>query len=203
MSLERHFIKCKARQISIELDKKNEIIQTLNETIEKQGNKISELEGRLERIAIKGVEKSTTTTNTQNINLLPLTEEHMKRCAHNLTLDHIKDGPLGYARYALEHMFKNRLNCTDKSRNKVAYAIDGGYEVIDCGMSKLAPKFFKCIEPHNDYLIDDCVEEFKQNIEKCLSIEPKTKWEEEDRDDKLEKMNEMINMLCYLYTPHV
>ena len=169
-----------------------EKIKMLESIIKDQKTQISELQNTVKSVAIKGVEKSTN----QTINLLPLTEEHMKSCAQYLTIDHIKQGAEGYAKYALEYPFKDRVQCVDQSRRKIKYKNNEGDYVTDTMMSKLAPKFFKCIEAHNDQLIDEFIEEIKVEIDVCLENEPTTKWEEEDRDDKLEKMNEMISMLC-------
>lgn len=195
---EQHIAKCKhVKRIDI-LESENKKLEakvnTLEALLSDYKERITELQNTIERVAIKGVEKSTT-NNTQTINLIPLTEEHMKNCAQYLTLDHIKQGAEGYAKYALEYPFKDRVQCVDKSRCKIKYKIEEGHVVTDHMMSKLAPKFFKCIEAHNDQLIDEFIEEIKMEIEACLESKLKTKWEEEDRDDKLDKMNEMISML--------
>jgi len=196
--LERHMLSCKYRQNNIELEKKDEIIFMQNKTIESQSKKITELEGRLENIAIKGVEKPTTSTsNTQNINLLPLTEKHMKTCASNLTLDHIREGALGYAKYALEYPFKDRLVCVDYARKKIKYKNSDGDYVVDPYMTKMAPKFFKSISSQNNQLINECISEIRAQIEELINSADDTEggWDVEDFESEQSRLHAFLGIL--------
>lgn len=159
--------------------------QQVKDQINEYKQQIKDLQNKLQEVAIKGVEKSTT-TNSQTINLLPLTEEHMRNCAQYLTMDHIKDGSLGYAKYALEHPFKDRLICADYSRKKLKYKNENGEYVSDPDMANLAPKFFKCIEDHNDQLIDEYIYDYQEQINELEETpEHLRNWEIEDRIKEL------------------
>jgi hypothetical protein len=82
----------------------------------------------------------------------------MKNCSEYLTLDHIKEGALGYAKFALEHPFKDRLLCVEYDRKKIKYKNSDGQYVTDPNLTKLAPKFFNSIEEQNNQLIDEIKE---------------------------------------------
>jgi len=60
------------------------------------------------------------TTITQIINnMLSITDDYLKEQAKYLTLEHVKNGADGYAKYALEYPLKDRIVCTDLSRKKL------------------------------------------------------------------------------------
>ena len=84
-----------------------------------------DLQDRMQSMAEKAIDKpSTLNQNTINQiinNLLPITTEHLNNQAQYLTIDHVKNGAVGYAKYALEHPLKDRLVCTDTSRKKGKY----------------------------------------------------------------------------------
>jgi len=172
-------------------------IKSQQEIIQKLETLVEQLQNKLENIAIRGVEKSTTINNTQYINLLPLTEDHMKTCVNNLTLDHIKDGPLGYAKYALEYPFKDRLQCSDYSRKKIRYKCDEDTLVTDPQMTKLVPKFFKCIEEQNDTLISECISEIREKIDKLYeeADDEIDGWALEDLELEQTKLNTLLSFM--------
>lgn len=138
-------------------EKKEDEKSILLNIIEEQKEHIRELEGRLENIAIKSSTKSSTTNNTQMINnyianMQPITEEHLRECAENLTLEHIKKGADGYAEYALAFPFKDKIACTDSSRYKFKFKNEEGNVVTDIELRNLAEKFFKSIVNQNNTL---------------------------------------------------
>ena len=134
-------------------------LKEYKEQLEEYKLQIKDLQDKLENVDVKAVKRPTTTTNnTQNISLLPLTKSHMKNCSEYLTLDHIKEGALGYAKFALEHPFKDRLLCVDYARKKIKYKNSDGQYVTDPNLTKLAPKFFNSIEEQNNQLIDEIKE---------------------------------------------
>jgi hypothetical protein len=123
---------------------------------------IQELQNKLENIAIKAVSKPTTVNNTNNSrvnqiinNLTPITTEHLTEHAQFLTLEHIKDGASGYAKYALEYPLKDKIICVDYARRKVKYKDEEGNLVDDPEMTKLAKKFFMAIETYNNNLLSN------------------------------------------------
>ena len=88
--------------------------------------------------------------------LLPLTEAFISEAAVHLSLEeHIKSGPRGYAEFACEHVFNNRLVCTDVSRRHFKYKTENGDFIDDYGLLKIAPMFFCAIEKRNKEIIND------------------------------------------------
>jgi hypothetical protein len=129
--------------------------------------KISNLQDKLENIAIKAATKSTTTNknNTYIQNLLPVTDQHFLDNLPNLTIEHIKKGAEGYAQYALEYPLKDRVACVDYSRRKVKYKDHDGNVITDPEMSNLTQKFFKSIQDRNKDLFRECAIEFRQKCD--------------------------------------
>jgi len=122
--------------------------------------KIQQLQDKLENIAIKAVQRPTTTTNmnkTQINNYIqkmdPLSLEHMLEQSSNLTLEHIQKGASGYAEYALEYPLKDRIACVDYSRRKMKFKDKDGNLITDPEMVKLAPMFFNSIKEKSSEIV--------------------------------------------------
>jgi len=139
----------------------NMIKNIYENTIENQEKQIKELQDKLENIAIKAVSKSTTTVNNNTRinqminNLQPITKADIQEQSKYLTLDHIKDGASGYAKYALEYPLKDKIICVDYARRKIKYKDEEGHLVDDPEMTKLCQKFFLAIEDTNNVLLTD------------------------------------------------
>lgn len=180
---EKHNIKCVKRNVEITKDTYNQqflsikqdlshsnlLLTERDNTIIELKTHIKELEDRLENVAIKAIERPTTTTTKTTINnfiqnLQPITEEVMIENVPNLTIDHIKKGPSGYAEYALEYPLKDRIVCTDFSRRKIKYKDSEGNVITDPEMNNLAKKFFSSIKDKNEELIIKYGKEFKEKF---------------------------------------
>jgi hypothetical protein len=141
------------------MKQKYEYEEFLKKQEDKYEKKISELSDKLENIAIKAVSKPTTVNNNSRINqiinnLIPITVQNITDNAQYLTLDHIKDGASGYAKYALDYPLKDKILCVDYARRKIKYKDDDGNLVDDPEMTKLCQKFFIAIESHNNNLLN-------------------------------------------------
>ena len=91
-----------------------------------------------------------------DISILPLTKTYISEASTNLSLDeHIKSGPRGYAEFACEHVFNNRLLCTDVSRRHFKYKTENGDVIDDYGLIRIVPMFFSAIEEKNKEIIND------------------------------------------------
>ena len=138
----------------------------LNEQRIRYEKRITDLEDKLENIALKAVSRPTT-KNTQ-INyiqqLQPITDQHLIDNVQHLTIDHIMKGPEGYAQYALEYPLKDRLICVDYARRKVKFKDRDGNVITDPEMSNLATKFFNSIKDKNKELIVECGDKLKENF---------------------------------------
>jgi hypothetical protein len=126
----------------------------------KYEQKILKLQDKLENIAIRAVERPTSTTNNMKTNINnfiqnmePMTSENLLEHTGNLTLEHVQKGASGYAEYALEYPFKDRVACVDYSRRKIKFKDNDGHLVTDPEMVKLAPMFFDSIKDKSSQLV--------------------------------------------------
>jgi hypothetical protein len=148
--------------LKIRIDVLQEQTDVLKYQLSEQKNqyeeKISILQDKIENIAIKAVQKSTTTNvkNTQ-INYIqkmqPITQEYLLNHTPHLTIEHIKKGASGYAEYALEGPLKDRIACVDYSRRKIKFKDREGNIITDPEMAKLAPMFFDSIKDKSSQLV--------------------------------------------------
>ena len=152
ITLERNNFKNQILEYKYKLAEKDYLIQEQKETI-------SKLQDKLENIAIKAVQRPTTTNmNKTQINnyiqkMDPLSLEHMLEQSSNLTLEHIQKGASGYAEYALEYPLKERIACVDYSRRKMKFKDKDGNLITDPEMVKLAPMFFNSIKDKSSEIV--------------------------------------------------
>ena len=152
---QKHYLKCMEYR---ECQLKSHYEKIISE----KDKHIKELEGKLENIALKAVSRPSVvnTTNTDNRiqqvinNLIPITDDHLKEQSRFLTLDHIKQGAVGYANFACEHALKDRVACTDLSRRKIKYKNPEGQLVSDPEMMVMSKKLFTAISEKNKELSD-------------------------------------------------
>jgi hypothetical protein len=133
-------------------------ISELEDLLRKKDEHIEKLEDKLENIAIKAVQKSTTTVKNTQINnyiqkMQPITQEILNDHTPHLTIEHIKKGASGYAEYALEGPLKDRIACVDYSRRKIKFKDTEGNIITDPEMAKLAPMFFDSIKDKSSQLV--------------------------------------------------
>jgi hypothetical protein len=168
-------------------EKKNIILQhqlqSAKDTITILREQISELQSRLENVAVQGVKKSTTTTNNI-VNIENLTDEWLKTSSKNLTLDHIERGPQGYAEFASQHSLKDRVKCVDFARRILQYKEDDAI-IRDKKGKKLSKKFFQSIESQNKELVREAMDKITEEMD------DKTP---EELDRIMEKMTKFLDM---------
>lgn len=159
------------------LSQENGELTMVNNLMEKQmaekdllliekNTQIQILQDKLENIAIKAVQRQTTTNNMNRTqinnfiqNMQPVTSEYLLESAPNLTLKHVQKGASGYAEYALEYPLKDRVACVDYARRKIKFKDKDGSLVTDPEMARLAPMFFESIKQKSSELV------FSQNKE--------------------------------------
>ena len=214
-SLDRHTENCTIINHTATLEKKYNIIQKeleyKNNYIEKLEQTIKELQDKLENIAISAVSRPTTSTTNKNIiqnnyiqNLQPITDEVFTENIPNLTIEHIMKGPIGYAEYALEFTFKNRVVCVDYARRKVKFKDKDGNIITDPEMTNLGTKFFESICEKNIKLILEYQKEFlekyggsefdSEEISKMLEYMLGVK--NAAKGDKTEFHNDFVKEIC-------
>jgi chromosome condensin MukBEF complex kleisin-like MukF subunit len=142
-------------------DEYSKQITSQEKIISEMKSHIKELESKLENIALKAVARPTSVVNTtdnriQQVinNLIPVTDDHLKEQSRFLTLEHIKQGAVGYANFACEHALKDRVACTDISRRKIKYKNPEGQLVSDPEMMVMSKKLFTAISEKNKQLSD-------------------------------------------------
>jgi hypothetical protein len=109
--------------------------------------------------------------NTNNINnfiqkMEPLRIEDIDGYVPMLTLDHHVKGVEGYAEYALEFPFKDKIVCVDVNRNKIKYKDGEGNVIEDVGFRKMMTKMceslrdrsFNLCQEHYEKLSDEFTE---------------------------------------------
>jgi hypothetical protein len=142
------------------ISEKDKIISEKTQYIDKLQNQIFELarnnSSNRNTISTNNSNNNTTTnnnniTNNTTINLIPLTNEWLISQAENLTEKHLENGAYGYAQFAAQYSFKDRVKCTDLSRNIFLYKNENGQTVKDKGPI-IAQQFFNSIKIKNQEL---------------------------------------------------
>jgi hypothetical protein len=163
-----------------ELEKINLLLKQKVELVELQNidlkNQLEIKEKNQQIIMLASVSKPTTTNSIKNTiknctiqNLPPLVESEMKEQLNNFTIDHIREGPKGYAKYALEYSLKNRIACTDASRKKFKWKDSDGEIIDDNNGMQLTTKFFRVIKEKNFRLCRELLHELGDKYDDAVS----------------------------------
>jgi len=163
------------------LIQKNKAHKQDKKIISNQARQISELQDKLKDIAVQGIKKSTT---TNILKLQPLTKEWLDANAKNLTLEHIQRGAIGYAEFASENSFKDRVKCVDASRQILQYKEEDSV-IRDRKGRRLAKKFFESIQSQNKELITDAMNKIREEMDGKSN---------EEIDPLLAKMDEFVDI---------
>jgi hypothetical protein len=167
IDLDRHYVICKKKLDQENQKQCNKKTESLYIRLKEKDTLINELkiqvqtlQDKLENIAIKAVERPTTTNMSKNINnyiqnMQPISSDHLLEQSSNLTLAHIQKGASGYAEYALEYPLKDRIACVDYSRRKMKFKDNNGNLITDPEMVKLAPMFFDSIKNKSSQIVYD------------------------------------------------
>jgi hypothetical protein len=146
-SLTRHSKICKDRHknMSDELHDANKEIEMLRNTINELRLDKKDLQERYDKLSLTAVKRPVTTNKNIQINnyiqqMEPIKMVDITQSVPMLTLDHHVKGAEGYAEFALEFPFKNRIVCVDVNRNKIKYKNDEGDLIEDVGFRKMMTK---------------------------------------------------------------
>lgn len=131
-------------------------------TIENLQKQISDLQSKLENIAIQGVKKSTT---TNILKLEPMTKDWLDTQALLLTDSHFSKGVAGLAQFAANNSFKDRVVCTDSNRKSLRYKEEDGKISKDPKGKKLSKMFFESIQSKADDMLPAMIEKIKQELD--------------------------------------
>jgi hypothetical protein len=195
-TLNNHEKKCMESYIPIESYKQENLF--LRQQIKDKDEQIKELQNQLASIARTAASKPIhIQNNNQRINniinnLLPITDDHLKEQAQFLTLDHIKNGASGYAKYALDYPLKDRVFCPDFSRKKINYKDSEGNLVNDPEMKKLCEKLFNSIDEQNTILTNEYIIELQDKLNE-LNNDPNNEMDEDEALVFQQKSDDILN----------
>jgi hypothetical protein len=198
---DRHVKTCKQNELVKELEKKNRILQEKCELLTQQLKNFREDYKDLATTAVKRPTTSTKNIQINNYikNMSPLLESDLTDNVVNLTLDHHVKGIEGYAEYALEFPFKDKIVCVDTARNKIKYKNEDGDIIEDGGFKKMMVKLchalkdrsFSLSQEHYEKLADSYtdreMDEFNF-METAMAITKCANGKETDFCDKIVRM---------------
>ena len=196
---DKHFLECKGKCIEkdkeiLELKSKYEQeILHLKSEIEKLKVELQttkEYANKFIDITTASATKPTTTTNTVNNNKIVLkncvTDERIKKAIPSLTIEDLKEGPIGISNWAHKNFLYDSAVCTDVSRKKIVWKDDNDTIIKDYRGFKLCKKIFKAIHKDNYKLI-------------TKYIKKTTDYLENECKDPVER-ERMYNMIFKLYS---
>ncbi len=206
--LDRHLLNCIDKIIhekDLIIHEKDIIIHEKDVIIHEKENRIKELQDQLVDI-IKtrpptiNNNNNNNNNNNQRINtiinnLQPITDDHLKEQSQYLTLDHIKQGAEGYAKYALEYPFKDRIVCVDYARKKIKYKDQDENIIEDPEMTKLSHKFFKSIEHKNTELTVEQINLLGEELMK-LNTNPNNDMDKYETQEFQLKSDKIVKDMC-------
>ena len=191
-NIEYHKEKCFHNKHEI-LKIKNIGLENTNENLKDQivqlRQQITILQDKLENIAIQGVKKSSIVTNTNtnnNIVLQPLTSEWLNTQASLLSRSDIEKGLVGYAEFAKNYSFKDRIKCSDFSRKKLEFIEEDGTLIKDNKGNRVAKLFFQSIQTQNQEIITKIQDDILKQVSETSS--------QSETMYLLEKMTDLVNI---------
>jgi len=172
-------------KLEVELKCSNEQVQDLKHQLAKK-------EENQQHVALAAISKPTTQVkntikNCVVQNLPPLLESDMRDQAKFLTVDHVKAGAQGYAKFALEYPLKDKFTCTDVSRKKLAWKDCDGNLIYDNEGAKLSEKFFRILKERNLKLFREVINDLGNRYDTALTNE---------EHDEAEAITELTNKIC-------
>lgn len=168
-----------------------------NKLLRRKESVIRELEAKLENCAITAIKASKPSTNTINIqinNLTPITEKLLQDNVKYLTLNHIKAGAAGLAKYALEYPLKGKIICTDYARRKLKYKNEEGNIVSDPDGHKISCMIFKSTKKRSDELAQPYMDNLQGTLWN-IPLESKDDLNDEELESATQYMNSVSSIL--------
>ena len=171
--LKRHIGICKHND---SLKNANKIIKKLEEEVIKLREKVSilqedkkDLQDRYDNLSLTAVKRPVNNTKNIQINnfiqkMEPLRIEDIEESVPMLTLDHHVKGAEGYAEYALEFPFKDKIVCVDVNRNKIKYKDGEGNVIEDVGFQKMMTKMCESLKDRSFNLCQEHYEKLSEQF---------------------------------------
>ena len=181
-NLTRHLKLCESNSNSKKYQVENNKLKEENLLLKQENHILStqleKLQESYEKLSLTAVKKPTISNKTMNINnfiknMQPLRVQDIESSVPLLTLEHHAKGAEGYAEFALEFPFKDKIVCVDVSRNKIKYKNDDGDIIEDVGFRKMMVKLCKSLKDrsfnlsleHEDKLSDTWSEQERESVD--------------------------------------
>ena len=147
---------------------KKEIEMLKNTICELRADK-KDLQERYYNLSLTAVKRPVNNTKNIQINnfiqkMEPLRIEDIEESVPMLTLDHHVKGPEGYAEYALEFPFKDKIVCVDVNRNKIKYKDGEGNVIEDVGFRKMMTKLCESLKDRSFTLCQEHYEKLSEQF---------------------------------------
>ena len=156
-------MKKKISRLEDEVDTLQKKLLTSENTIKILEQQIQKYREDFNNLSLTAVKRHTSTKNVQINNFIknmePLRVHDIKETIPMLTLDHHVKGAEGYAEFALEFPFKDKIVCVDVARNKIKYKNDEGDVIEDMGFRKMMVKLCESLK---DRSFDLCQEHYEK-----------------------------------------
>ena len=138
------------KQLELKNSELDKTICTLKRENEMLRSQLDKLQDRYDKLATTAVKRPTVSNKTIQINnyiknMPVLTTKHIEDSVPLLTLEHHVKGAEGYAEFALEVPFKDKIVCVDVSRDKIKYKNSEGDVIEDVGFRKMMKKLCKAV----------------------------------------------------------
>ena len=174
VTLRRHEKVCKNNSTLSKYKVENQNLKEENIKIKKENDLLKELVEKYRKdyteLSLTAV-KRPVNNNTKNIqinNFLqkmePLRVEDIEESIPMLTLDHHVKGAEGYAEYALEFPFKDKIVCVDVNRNKIKYKDGEGNVIEDVGFRKMMTKLCESLKDRSFNLCQEHYEKLSSQF---------------------------------------
>ena len=152
------------KQMNKDMTKLHETIKVLQKENEMLREDKKDLQESYTELSLTAVKRPVNNTKNIQINnfiqkMEPLRIEDIEESVPMLTLDHHVKGPEGYAEYALEFPFKDKIVCVDVNRNKIKYKDGEGNVIEDVGFQKM---MIKLCESLKDRSFNLCQEHYEK-----------------------------------------
>ena len=172
--LRRHQTNCSSNELVSTLKNRIKELEERNISLETQVKELridkKDLQNRYDNLSLTAV-KRPVNNNTKNIqinnfiqNMEPLMIEDIEEHIPMLTLDHHVKGAEGYAEYALEFPFKDKIVCVDVNRNKIKYKDGEGNVIEDVGFRKMMTKMCESLKDRSFSLCQEHYEKLSSQF---------------------------------------
>jgi hypothetical protein len=163
------FLRNELEKLKLENDTfRNKLLVAENTIKELRADK-KDFQERYDKLSLTAVKRPVNSTKNIQINnyiqnMEPLKIEDIKESVPMLTLDHHVKGAEGYAEFALEFPFKDKIVCVDVNRNKIKYKDGDGNVIEDVGFRKMMTKLCASLKDRSFNLCQEHYEKLSEQF---------------------------------------